>query len=1495
MAAVWFPYSSPTSNIFHAMPPEGSRAKLYFPTHNEAEAMLTESVRTSFSSSGKAAEKANKKMADSTVKSFSTDGGKEFELGTKEISFTAKEGKLLINIGEKGGITFLSDQDIVMMAEEEMSFTEMKAFRATAEEGMFISGGTSSMILNDTTDVMGPTVTMTGSERQSYEPLSNPEAEQAKSEKERDGFLEKLGTALDVLSMVPGLGIIAGAASAVVSLCRGDLLGAALSIGTMLPIGGAAFGAAKLAAKGAAKLAAKGAAKAGGKLGREAAKKAIQLGKNSMNKVLTGARKLKQQADQMRALMQKKLQEMKQQVVEKSKALTQKALERSGAKKSLTKLNKKVLKKFECTKGLGDRFCKWGFEPVDLITGRMVSEGTDFEFPGQLPLEWTWRWISDSRHQGLLGHGVHHTLDLRLEVLDDCIGVLLADGRAVAFEKLHQGLMKTQNQQEKLTLRREGTGYALVEQDSRLTYYFGQQVGSQDSFRLERIQQEWSHSISLDYDELGYLMQVTDSVGRVLEIETDEFGRMTKVTHVYQLHGSASNRDVLVKYAYNQAGDLIEVTDALGQTKYMFYDKHLMIKKTDRNGYSFHWHYDGPTTGARCVHTYGDDGLLEGRIAYFDGWNEVTNSQGHKTRYEYTPENYCTRIIDPLGGEVEYTYSEQGELVSETDAGGRVTQYVYDASGRIVSEIHPDGSVWTLTYQADGRLKQVTDPEGGSRIWQYDELGRVKKILSAEESVSVFTYDQRHRICEVSNPIGAVTKLSYDEHDNLIQLTLPDGTSATWTYNHRGECLQETNPLGAKQMFVYDALGRVVRTVLPDGNVIKLQYNAYDNVIVAQDAQHHVSFGYTPLGKLTWREEKGKRIELVYNQEEQLTAVVNESSERYVLERDAKGNVVRETGFDGVERRYIRDVSGRLEKVERPDGRWTGYSYDEMGRVTKVAYSDGLVETFRFNRIGDPIEAINPFAQVKWEYDRSGRVIKEWRDQYWVASEYDELGNRIKLNSSLGAHISMERDLVGQVSQIRAEHVGDKTVPTKPWMAQMTYNALGQELTRLLPGGVSSDWDFDDAGRPVHHRVKAGGRENRRRRYHWDINNRLKSMVSELTDTKTQFVYNDFGTLIGSTNSYSKIFRMADEVGNLYSSGLKTDRVYGAGGRLLEFNGIRYHYDNEGNLTEKNLPDGTQWRYEYYGNGMISKVVRPDGKEVTFSYDPLGRRIQKQYDGVTTNFVWDTNNILHEWKENPQVCTTWVFEEGTFQPAAKITPEGSYSIIHDHLGTPVEMYNQTGERIWACELDMYGKSKPTELLGEPSSCPFRFQGQYEDEETGLYYNRFRYYSPHEGMYTQQDPIKLNGGMALYGYVHDPNAWVDPFGLKKGNKGKGETKKEYKLSDHHGFPREVLWEYDEIKLGRGTPRIHDHRSPPHLQGLQKTYEARKAPVPKNSIWYGALEFGVPNTNHRILKRRDGKLGYAAFHGYDHPKLFPGPWFQEGGTYSKNDFNPKNCGR
>jgi len=79
-------------------------------------------------------------------------------------------------------------------------------------------------------------------------------------------------------------------------------------------------------------------------------------------------------------------------------------------------------------------------------------------------------------------------------------------------------------------------------------------------------------------------------------------------------------------------------------------------------------------------------------------------------------------------------------------------------------------------------------------------------------------------------------------------------------------------------------------------------------------------------------------------------------------------------------------------------------------------------------------------------------------------------------------------------------------------------------------------------------------------------------------------------------------------------------------------------------------------------------------------------------------------------------------------------------------------------------LDIYGRVR-TFAGRSLNECNFRFQGQYEDVETGLYYNRFRYYDPSTGNYISQDPIRLAGNNpTLYGYVEDPNTWIDVFGL-----------------------------------------------------------------------------------------------------------------------------------
>ena len=140
-------------------------------------------------------------------------------------------------------------------------------------------------------------------------------------------------------------------------------------------------------------------------------------------------------------------------------------------------------------------------------------------------------------------------------------------------------------------------------------------------------------------------------------------------------------------------------------------------------------------------------------------------------------------------------------------------------------------------------------------------------------------------------------------------------------------------------------------------------------------------------------------------------------------------------------------------------------------------------------------------------------------------------------------------------------------------------------------------------------------------------------------------------------------------------------------------------------------------------------------------------------------------NEQGEIEENQKDLRTWLFEEESFVPLALFQDGKAYSIVTDHLGTPVEAYNEQGEEVWYRRLDMNGKVIEERSMLYTSykdyvKIPFLFQGQYYDEEIKLAYNRFRYYSPDMGMYISSDPIGLAGGFNTYAYVKDTNTWVD---------------------------------------------------------------------------------------------------------------------------------------
>ncbi|OWP79751.1 RHS repeat domain-containing protein [Flavobacterium oreochromis] len=495
-----------------------------------------------------------------------------------------------------------------------------------------------------------------------------------------------------------------------------------------------------------------------------------------------------------------------------------------------------------------------------------------------------------------------------------------------------------------------------------------------------------------------------------------------------------------------------------------------------------------------------------------------------------------------------------------------------------------------------------------------------------------------------------------------------------------------------------------------------------------------------------------------------------------------------------------------------------------------------------------------------------GRVTKETqtsgfkKDQgFVITSEYDRNGNRIKMTSSLGAEVQNTYDKKGLLKTITAQTQALKEAQKQAWEAQLKHNALGQEIERSITGGLIINMQYDSAGRPLSQKVQRGQKDTYHRNYTWNANNRLLQTINAITGGHIHYAYDSFGNLASAQyedGSYD--YKLPDEVGNLYNTKDKKDRIYAKGGKLIKDQNWHYLYDSEGNLRlkskrniaqiqlqkreqekekpkkfsffveeineEKNNPKTLDyylrtdikytkedkenytklkeqqevqeisnqqwqrgdWEYTWYANGMLKSVKKPDGTIITMEYDALGRRTKKIYNEKTNRYLWDGNVLLHQWeykkgqeaqtsvndlgevylsqKEAVDDLVTWIYQERTFVPSAKIQGEEQFSIISDYLGRPVQSYDQQGRLVWQTDYDIYGKLR--NLQGEKTFIPFRQLGQYEDPELdGLYYNRFRYYDASTGLYLSQDPIGLAGNNpTLYAYVPDSNTWVDVFGL-----------------------------------------------------------------------------------------------------------------------------------
>jgi len=820
-----------------------------------------------------------------------------------------------------------------------------------------------------------------------------------------------------------------------------------------------------------------------------------------------------------------------------------------------------------------------------------------------------------------------------------------------------------------------------------------------------------------------------------------------------------------------------------------------MVKEIWRNGTVWAFTYDGKGTGVKCVEVRGSEDLLHYTFDYSDPHCTLVRDSLGYTKAFHHHNGRVIKYIDPEKGEWNSHYNSFSELEMETDPLGNTTSYLHDKWGNVVKVIEPDGSLTQMEYYDPYNkhlLTEATDPRGGKWEWNYDEVGNLTERKTPLGATTAFKYEEG-LLRTITDALGAKTEVKYNDQKNIKQIKAPNEGYTKYEYDHLGQCTAITNPHQLRQLRHYDLLGRVEYLQDFDNNNISLSYDAMDNVVRYRDSNgKDIRYRYKGLNKLIERTEGDSTVRFKYDTEGQLRRIVNEEGEEYLFDLDGNGNVRKETAFDGLIREYERNQAGWVTKVQRTKKRHTNYEYDPNGRIAQVSYHDGSSEQYLYEA-GFLKEATNADAVVSFERDKLGNITKESTKRTnsdevtEVYSEYDILGRRIKLSSNLGADITYELDKLSNISKVTA---GD-------WEAKIDYYELGLEIYRQLTGGVKHETRRDRLGRMRHQVTKDGqGANIYWKEYQWGIDYRLYNIIDHTyKDRDVAFDYDDKGYLVRAIYAKKEEqFRTPDKLGNLYETKDKKDRKY-KNSQLQEDRTYYYHYDIEGNLIFKEhikdvgyrpffsggeLRDrgiqpkstGKGFLYTWNANGSLRSVTDLKGVTYKFRYDAFGRRLEKRRMASTFRFVWDGNVLLHETfkKDNSEntELTTWVFEG--FVPTAKLVNGKAYSIISDHLGTPILAIDSEGNEVWNRQLDIYGRVKreiKASSLGDDVRpfIPFLYQGQYYDFETKLAYNRYRYYSPESGMYISQDPIKLNGNNPnLYAYVGDNNWQLDVFGL-----------------------------------------------------------------------------------------------------------------------------------
>jgi RHS repeat-associated protein len=991
--------------------------------------------------------------------------------------------------------------------------------------------------------------------------------------------------------------------------------------------------------------------------------------------------------------------------------------------------------------------------PVDVATGRVLTDHVDFTLPGPIPFRFERHYYSASTYDGPLGRGWHHAYDQYIAIGQEGILLRSEDGRVIRFDYIEEG-EAVYEPIARLDLERHRGGFSVRTADRRILR-FGPEKRSDGTYPLKRLEDLNGNALVFQY--LGdRLTAITDTVGRRLSLSYDGDGRLISLEAP---HPDGRSRPVSVaRFQYDAAGDLVAAYDALHNAYSYIYKNHLLITETDRNGLSFYFEYDDYDTHGACIHTWGTGGIYDRRLTYYNAAHLtiVETAPGTKTTYFWNDLGLVTKIIDALGGVTTLQWDNYCRKISETDPNGSTITYKYDERGNLIEVTDPLGFATLFAYDENRCPISATDQLGNVIQRQYDARANLVRFINRAGAVWLYTRDSLGRVRSLIEPNGRRLNQRYGADDGSVSISdeqgmlvschldswgrpilVEDRRGRRWRYFHdlRGKVVYRENPDGTQVQYEYDREGNLVSFTNPVGAVTTYRYGGHNKIIgVAHSGMPPVEYAYE-------------------RTDEKLSGIINERGEHISIELDALGRPVLVRDFDGKISKYFYDAGGRRTRLLLPDETEIAYSYNLNNYLIEWRASDGTYATYCYDPRGLVVAAANDCGTITREYNPLRKMTKEVQGTYIVEYGFDQLGQRIwRLNHSTGRRIDYRYDDIGRLVEVS---------DTKDLSQHLRFDSGGKLIERRFGKSALERYDHDRNGRVRLQTVSnCFGQEVAFRRFAYDAAGSIKQVEDSQRGTTT-YEYRITQELAGvSWSGTSRETLLYDTTGNLEFHSSLGRLQYDAGNRLRRAGERQFDYDGQGRVVAT-VENSRRTVYMYDVPGRLRAVEHPDGKTSHYEYDAFGRRISKVVGGVETRFVWDDMVLLGE-EDSDGNTNEYLFVPGSFFPLMHWNNGNGFHYVLDPSGTPHEMLDRAGTVVWRGHYSTFGELLRTSVSSVSNR--LRFQGQYWDSETGLHYNTYRYYDPLTSRFVTPDPLGPLGGLNSYEYAVNPINWVDPFGL-----------------------------------------------------------------------------------------------------------------------------------